>query len=211
MLSKLWLLPVSLVLLVLVSGCVQSTYPGEVGEYNGQVLSPISALREVSIAGPQYINIDSYSMEVFGLVEEPKNFTYDEILAHQTLLKVVDLNCVLGWSANILWEGVLLEDLFNSVGVRPEAVTVIFHAEDGYTSSLPMDFILDNNIIIAYSINNITLPQELGFPFQVVAEEKYGYKWVKWITRIELSDDPDYEGFWESSGYSNDADISEPY
>ena len=45
-----------------------------------------------------------------------------------------------------------------------------------------------------------------GFPFQPVAESKFGYKWIKWINRIELSDEP-YEGFWEQRGYSNEADV----
>ena len=54
-------------------------------------------------------------------------------------------------------------------------------------------------------LNDITLPDDRGFPFQVVAESKFGYKWSKWITRIELSDDTDFRGYWESVGYNNDA------
>jgi DMSO/TMAO reductase YedYZ molybdopterin-dependent catalytic subunit len=107
----------------------------------------------------------------------------------------------------LLWEGILLKDLFDEVKVSDGANTVIFYAYDGYSSSLPLNYILENNIMIAYKQNNVTLPPENGFPFQLVAEDKYGYKWVKWITKIELSDNPDYRGFWESRGYSNTADI----
>ena len=56
----------------------------------------------------------------------------------------------------------------------------------------------------------VELPPERGFPFEVVAESKWGYKWVKWVTKIELSGDPNYRGYWESRGYNNDGDLSGP-
>ena len=61
-------------------------------------------------------------------------------------------------------------------------------------------------ILLAFKINNITLPQDRGFPFMVVAREKYSYKWVQWVERIELSD-KEYEGYWEKRGFSTSADI----
>ncbi|MDH7475700.1 MAG: molybdopterin-dependent oxidoreductase, partial [Anaerolineae bacterium] len=124
--------------------------------------------------------------------------------------KVVTLYCVEGWDATILWEGVLIEDLLNQAGVQDDAVTVIFHAADGYTSSLQLDYVRQNKIMLAYKMNGVQLPPERGFPFQVVAESKWGYKWVKWVTQIELSDDPDYRGYWERRGYNNDGDLSGP-
>jgi DMSO/TMAO reductase YedYZ molybdopterin-dependent catalytic subunit len=87
---------------------------------------------------------------------------------------------------------------------------VIFHAVDGYTSSLPLDYIRRNDILLAYSMNGVTLPAERGFPFQVVAESKWGYKWVKWVDGIELSNDTSYRGYWESRGYNNDGEQSGP-
>jgi DMSO/TMAO reductase YedYZ molybdopterin-dependent catalytic subunit len=59
---------------------------------------------------------------------------------------------------------------------------------------------------MAYKMNEVTMPAERGYPFQLVAESKWGYKWIKWITEIELSDDTDYRGYWESRGYSNTGD-----
>jgi DMSO/TMAO reductase YedYZ molybdopterin-dependent catalytic subunit len=53
----------------------------------------------------------------------------------------------------------------------------------------------------------LTLPPERGFPFELVAESQYGYKWEKWITNIELTDNPDYLGYWESRGYPNNATL----
>ena len=179
----------------------------EINEYQGENLGSVNDFRENSIKGPQYVDIENYSLVVDGLVNDVKEYSYDDILGMESYKKVVTINCIEGWSVKILWEGVLLKDLFEETGIDPDANTVIFHAYDDYTSSLPLDYIIDNNIIIAYKMNGITIPQERGFPFIVVAESKYGYKWVKWITRIELSDDENYRGFWESRGYSNDANV----
>lgn len=107
----------------------------------------------------------------------------------------------------MLWEGVLVKDLVEEAKASPEANTVIFHAHDGYTTSLPLDYIRSQGILLAYKMNGLELPPERGAPFQLVAESKWGYKWIKWVTRIELSDDPNYEGYWESRGYSNDGDL----
>jgi DMSO/TMAO reductase YedYZ molybdopterin-dependent catalytic subunit len=179
----------------------------EVTEYQGQRLGSINDFRENSIKGPQYIDKENYTLVLGGLVDQEKTYTYDEVLDHEKYEKVVTLNCVEGWSVTILWEGVLLKDLLGEAGIDPEANTVIFYAYDGYSSSLPLDYITNNNILLAYKMNGVTLPPERGFPFQLVAESKLGYKWVKWITRIELSNDENYTGYWESRGYSNEAGL----
>lgn len=173
----------------------------EVKEYEGKDLSSILDFRENSIKGPQYIDIDTYMLEVDGLVENPMDFTYNQVLENTAYTKVVTLNCVEGWSVDILWEGVLLKDIFETVQVKSSANTVIFYSYDGYSTSLPLQTILDKDIMIAYKMNGVVLPAERGFPFQLVAEDKLGYKWAKWITRIELSDDANYKGYWEQRGY----------
>lgn len=61
--------------------------------------------------------------------------------------------------------------------------------------------------MIAYKMNGVVLPPERGFPFQLVAESKYGYKWIKWITKIEVSNNTNYLGYWESRGFPNSADL----
>jgi DMSO/TMAO reductase YedYZ molybdopterin-dependent catalytic subunit len=183
-------------------------YPGEVREYEGQDLSSIGDFRENSIKGPQYINESTYRLTITGLVNKTVEFSYADVInGFQKYQKVITLHCVEGWSVTILWEGFLLKDLLNEAGINPEAVIVIFHAYDGYSTSLPLNYILDNNILIAYKMNGLTLPPERGFPFELVAESKYGYKWIKWITEIELSDNANYLGFWESQGLPNDANI----
>jgi DMSO/TMAO reductase YedYZ molybdopterin-dependent catalytic subunit len=179
----------------------------EVREYEGEQLGSMLDFRETSIKGPQQIDIKDYHLEVSGLVEEPRSFTYEEVLAFPSHSKVVTIHCVEGWSVKILWEGVLIRDIVQHTGLKPEANTVIFHAYDGYTTSLPLAYVVENDILLAYRMNQVVLPPERGFPFQVVAESKLGYKWAKWVTGIEVSADLNYKGFWESRGFDNQADI----
>jgi len=179
----------------------------QIKEYNGKNLSSISDVRDVSIKGPQNVDINTYKLKIDGLVESPTDFTYDDVLKNDKQVKNVVLNCVEGWSADILWEGVQLSDLFDKVTVKPEANTVIFYSVDGYTTSLPLKTVMDKKLIIADKINGVVLPAATGFPFILVAEDKLGYKWIKWINRIELSNDPNYKGYWETRGYSNEADV----
>jgi DMSO/TMAO reductase YedYZ molybdopterin-dependent catalytic subunit len=184
----------------------------EVREYEGVDLSSINAFRENSITGPQQIDVESYTLSITGLVANSTRYTYDEVLSrYQQYKKVVTLDCVEGWSVTILWEGVLVKDLLAQAGPLENAKVLIFHAYDGYTTSLPVDYIMDNNILMAYKMNDVILPPERGFPFQLVAESKWGYKWIKWITAIELSDDAGYRGYWESRGYSNSGDLDEGF
>lgn len=180
----------------------------EVTEYEGQDLSSLTDFRENSIKGPRYINIDDYTLTIDGLVEQPASLSYDEVLDNQKYKKVVTLHCVEGWSVDILWEGILLTDLFEAVGVLATADTVIFYSDDGYSTALPLQTIIDRQLMIAHKMNGVVLPPERGFPFQLVAEDKMGYKWIKWITRVELSDDADYKGYWEQRGFENDADVN---
>ncbi len=181
----------------------------EVQEYEGKDLSSLNDFRENSIKGPQYINIENYKLEVSGLVENPIDHSYGDVLKLQNYSKIITLYCVEGWDVTILWEGIILRELLEQSNPLPEATTIIFHAEDGYTTSYPIEYIMEQDIMIAHRMNNQTMLPERGFPFQLVAEDKWGYKWIKWITKIEFSTEEDYEGFWESRGYSNTGNLNE--
>jgi DMSO/TMAO reductase YedYZ molybdopterin-dependent catalytic subunit len=209
------LILISLLVLLIIGGCdfgATELNSAEVREYQGENLSSINDFRENSIKGPQYVDAGDYQLQIRGLVANPQSYSYDEVLDNfESYKKVVTLNCVEGWSVKILWEGVLVDDLLATAGPLPEAKIAIFHAYDGYTSSLSLDYITDHNILMAYKMNEVVLPLERGFPFALVAESKWGYKWVKWITEIELSDDEDYQGYWESRGYSDSGDLDESF
>ena len=186
--------------------------PVEVREYQGEKLSSINEFRENSIKGPQQVDVESYRLKVSGLVEDTGAYTYDEVINnYQNYEKVVTLDCVEGWSVTILWKGLLIKDLLAEAKPLSNARVVIFHAYDGYTTSLPIEYIMDNDILIAYKMNDVVLPPERGFPFGLVAESKWGYKWIKWITEIELSDDVNYRGYWEQRGYSNSGDLDKGF
>lgn len=182
----------------------------EVQQYEGKDLSSIKDFRENSIKGPQHIDRNSYRLKIKGLSDGEHDYAYGDIINnHQNYKKVVTLNCVEGWRMTILWEGVLVKDLIDAAKIPQDASTVIFRAYDGYSTSFPLGYILDNNILMASKINGVELPPERGFPFQLVAEDKFGYKWIKWITEIEFSSDNSFEGYWESRGYSNSGNLNE--
>ena len=186
----------------------KNLYPGEVRDYQGENLSSIADVRENAIKGTQNINVSTYRLEITGLVNNTVDYTYEQVISSfQKYQKVVTLFCVEGWSAKILWEGFLVDDLIKQAGVNSSAVGVIFYASDGYSTELPLDYVTNNHIIIAYKMNGLVIPPERGFPFQLVAESQYGYKWIKWVTKIELTDNPNYLGYWESRGYPNNATL----
>ena len=187
---------------------VPQLYLGEITQYQNQTLSRISAVYQNAIAGTQNINQSTYRLSITGLVNQPLKYTYDQVVGgHQSIQKVVTLNCVEGWSATILWEGIQVNDLLKEAGVNSQATVVIFHASDGYTTALPLDYVVQNHIMIAYKMNNVTLTPQIGWPFMVVAQDQYGYKWAKWLTEIEVSSDTGYLGYWESQGYPNNANV----
>ena len=184
----------------------QTSNPDEIREYNGQKLSSVNDFRNEAINGNQDMNVSTYTLTITGLVQNETVMTYDEIVnRHTHYLKVATLHCVEGWEVTVLWEGVLVKDLLQDAHYNQNAQVLIFYSQDGFTTSLPISYIVDNNITIAYKVNGLTLPKSEGYPFRLVAEGKLGYKWAKWITKMEVSNDTSFRGYWESRGYSNDA------
>ena len=217
---KLWLIPLSVIIALLsfpISACNRTTYttvPGEVEatEFQGVKLTPIKDQNNNALKGTQIINKDTYTLTVDGLVDHPLKLSYADLQAYPQISQLADLNCVEGWNFTAKWTGPALSAIFADAGVQPGALIAIFYTADvpeGYTS-LDLNYINTNNIIIALKLNDITLPPDRGFPFQVVANSKFGYKWAKWVTRIELSSNTSFLGYWETNGYNNNADINGP-
>jgi DMSO/TMAO reductase YedYZ molybdopterin-dependent catalytic subunit len=219
--KNIYVMSITLLMLVLlvVGACTpaptSTTIPTgetEATEFMGHPLTPISQQNNNALAGTQYIDRESYRLTVDGLVDNPLSLSYTDLQAYPQISQLMDLDCVEGWNFTAKWTGPALSAIFNDAGVRPEAKIAIFHTADvpqGYTS-LDLSYIYDENIIIALKDNDITLPPERGFPFQVVAMSKFGYKWAKWVTRIELSSDTSFRGYWESEGFNNNADVNGP-
>jgi len=177
----------------------------EVSSYKGKPLDTVASEPENSIKGPQRIDRSTYRLAVTGKVDRPLSLTYAQVRAMPSFRKVTTLNCVEGWSKTYLWQGVRLRDLLAEAGYDRAAKTVIFTSYDGYSTSLPLDLVVSRNLLLAYAMNDKEIPPERGFPFQVVAEDRFGYKWAKWVTGIEVSENTDYRGYWEQRGYDNDA------
>jgi len=195
-----------------VAASTLSLYPEEVTQYQNQSLTPISdfigEFVATSINGTPNIDQLTYRLTITGLVNQTVNYTYTDLVnnfqAHQEVVQII---CVEGWSATVLWQGVSVSDLLQHSGVSPQANTLIFYAADGYSTALPLSYVEQNNIIIAYKMNNVTLPAQAGFPFILVAQNQYGYKWIKWLTEIDVSNNTSYLGYWESRGYPNNAAV----
>jgi DMSO/TMAO reductase YedYZ molybdopterin-dependent catalytic subunit len=211
--SKRFFLLSAVAALALVPACARGQEAAkavELREYKGEKLDPITSFRENSIKGPLRVDIKAYRLKVGGLVDKPLSLTYDEVLARPAESRVITVHCVEGWHVKILWEGVSLAALIDEAGAKTSANTVIFRSADGYSTTVPLAYIRQKNILLAFKMNGLTLPKERGFPFEVVAEAKWGYKWAKWIETIELSDDPNFRGYWESRGYNQNGDYPGP-
>lgn len=179
----------------------------EIREYKGVRLDPSIGPRDNSITGIQRVNMAEYTLVISGLVEQGTEYTYEEVLAYPTVEKLITLHCVEGWDATILWEGVRIADLLEKAEPLEDGKVLVFKCQDGYTTSMPLREIVEKDMILAYRSNGAPLPEPMGFPFIVVAEDKLGYKWARWVVEIEVSDDVDYEGTWERNGYDNEADV----
>ncbi len=178
----------------------------EMTEYEGIPLNTFYRTYDNSIEGPQKADLSTYRLEVGGMVEHPLSLTYDEVLDHEWQTRLLTLFCVEGWQERLVFEGVRLADVLEPAGPETGVTTIIFRAADGYSSSLPYEDVQRLDLMLAAKINGLPLDEMRGMPFQLVADTKLGYKWIKWVTSIELSDEP-FSGFWESRGYSNVADV----
>jgi DMSO/TMAO reductase YedYZ molybdopterin-dependent catalytic subunit len=191
-----------------ISSATLSRYrENEIRDYQGVRLDPAIGPSDNSISGVQHVDINNYQLSITGLVSKPVILTYDDVLKMTAVERLITLHCVTGWQATILWRGVQLSEILNLATVKPEANTVIFLCADGYTTSMPLSTIIDNKLIMAYSSNGLPLPDEMGYPFMIVAEDKFGYKWARWVNQIQLSADSNYQGYWESRGYDNEANF----
>jgi DMSO/TMAO reductase YedYZ molybdopterin-dependent catalytic subunit len=188
-----------LVLVLLLAGCIaQKTEQETVSDK----ITPIEDFFVLDLGVQPEIDIGEWRLEVTGLVENPLSLTYDEILAMPQVTQITYLYCMPGYEGTGEWTGVPLLYVLEKAGYSDETVSVVFYAADEYSSSIPLDKAVVQDTILAYKMNGVTLPEEHGYPLRLVVPDKVGYKWVKWIVKIELVDYL-YEGYWESRGYSN--------
>jgi len=155
---------------------------------------------------PRYQDLSQWDLRVFGLVEEDKAFSFEDILAMPKARVTVDIHCVTRWSRfDTAWEGVLFRDFLEYVDVKPEAKYVVAHCEYGYTTNLPLETMLEDDVLLAYHYAGQPLDPEHGYPLRTLVPQKYFWKSAKWLRGLEFRAD-DKLGFWEQAGYHNEAD-----
>jgi hypothetical protein len=153
------------------------------------------------------IDISTWELTIDGHVEEVLTFTYSDLKLLPNKELVATLQCVEGPSGTALWRGVSVKYLLDLAKVRPGAIDVVFYAVDGYSSSLTLDNSRADDVLLAYEMNDELLPANQGFPVRVVAPNHIGYKWVKWVVRVEVVD-YDYIGYWEKRGFADDGRLT---
>ena len=168
-------------------------------------VTPAEKMRVRTAEGQPEIDLNTYRLSVEGLLEKPLSLSFDEIKALPAEERYVELPCVEGWTEAGVWMGPKLSSLLESAGVRNEADNVVFSSPGGYTTSLTLSDIKETDPLLAYDVNGSRLPDEQGYPLRLVVPHRLGYKWIKWVTGIKVIKGP-YQGYWESRGYSNDAD-----
>jgi len=147
-----------------------------------------------------------HDLVISGLVDHPRNFTYSELQSFPMTSEVALMKCVAGWTQLYNWTGIPLFYLLNMTGVKAGAKEVVFYASDGFSSSITIERALHPTTILALRANGTVLSHSDGYPYRLVVPCKYGYKWVKRITEIEVVD-YDHKGTYESMGYSDEANI----
>ena len=148
----------------------------------------------------------SWRLEIGGLVERPQSLSYVDLKRLPKAERVSTFHCVTGWSVkNVHWGGVRFQHLLDLAHPLPEATAVRFVSlEQPYEDSLTLDQLRLPDAMLAYEMGGEPLARPHGAPARVVLPEMYGYKGVKWVTRMELlSRQP--RGYWERNGYDQDA------
>jgi DMSO/TMAO reductase YedYZ molybdopterin-dependent catalytic subunit len=151
-------------------------------------------------------DLDTWDFTVFGEVEEPLRLTWDEFNALPRTESTQDIHCVTRWSRfDAQFTGVHWRDLGKLVRPKPSARFVVAHAEQGFTSNVPLEYLEDENALLATHADGEPLTPEHGWPLRLVIPKKYFWKSAKWLRGIELRA-TDQPGFWERYGYHNEAD-----
>lgn len=164
-----------------------------------------------------YEDLAEWDLKVFGLVDKPAVWNWEEFNQLPRSKVTMDIHCVTRWSKyDTDWEGVSVKTLIDEgfIMPKPEAKYVIQHCEFGYTTNTPLDFLLMDNVLLATHYDGKPLDAEHGYPLRVVVgsfadrsegQTAYFWKGGKWLRGLEFRAD-DRLGFWERNGYHNEAD-----
>ena len=149
---------------------------------------------------------EAWHLQLWGLVANPQRLDWRGFNALPQVAVTSDFHCVTRWSQlDLEWSGVLARDVVALARPLDDARFVTLHGADQYTTNLPLDALLDDDVVIAHGISGRPLAHDHGGPVRMVMPARYGWKSAKWLTAIEFHAH-DRPGFWEQRGYHNDAD-----
>jgi DMSO/TMAO reductase YedYZ molybdopterin-dependent catalytic subunit len=153
-------------------------------------------------------DLATWDLSVTGEIERPLTLTWEQLLELPSREVTVDIHCVTRWSRfDTTFKGVHWSELAKLASPKPTARFVVAHAEQGFTSNMPLAAIEDENALIAYEADGEPLTPDHGWPVRLVVPSRYFWKSAKWLRGLELRAD-DQPGFWERYGYHNDADFT---
>jgi DMSO/TMAO reductase YedYZ molybdopterin-dependent catalytic subunit len=165
----------------------------------GQVLTQKFPVLHYGSTTP--VDLKDWRLKVWGLVEEPREFTWEEIMGLPKRRQVCDIHCVTRWSKlDTVWEGVPFQEIANLVTPRPEAKFVIEHAYGGYSTNMALEELLDDDVLLAFNYDDKPLELEHGGPLRMLVPKLYFWKSAKWLRGLEFMAE-NKPGFWEAYGY----------
>ena len=178
-------------------------------EFGGERLPPGQRETErfpvLSKSGTPGWNPETWEFTVEGAVEEPLSFSWQEFTDLPQVTQRQDFHCVTGWSRfDNEFRGVTFPEIAERAGVEDGASHVMFRSLDDYSTNLPLDECMREEVLFVTEFDGDPLPSDHGGPLRVVTPHKYAYKGAKWVTGVEFLTEPK-RGYWELRGYSNTA------
>lgn len=155
---------------------------------------------------PHYRDMSKWDFHVVGLVEEELRWAWDDIMAMPKVEITNDIHCVTRWSKyDNVWEGIHIKEVMKHIKLKPEAKYVMVFADPDYTTNIPLDRLVDEDVLLAYKHNGQPLTPEHGGPLRLVLPKLYFWKSAKWIRGFDFMEE-DEPGFWENYGYNMHGD-----
>jgi len=165
----------------------------------------VTTLPVLDIGIHPLVEHNDWRLAIHGLVNHSLEMSWDELQTLPQVEIIADIHCVTHWSClDVKWSGVAVKSLLEIAQPQPEGRFVTLHSYDNYTTNLPLVALLDDEVLLAHSLNDQALSIEHGGPVRLVVPKRYFWKSAKWIKAIEIHAE-DRPGFWEARGYHNEA------
>ncbi len=152
------------------------------------------------------VDLSAWRLRVFGMVDNPFELSWSELRALPSKTWTGDIHCVTRWSKfDTTWKGVPFSEIVERAKPSAQVTHVIQHADNDYTTNLPLSVMLDDDVLVAYEFEGAPIEPIHGGPVRMLVPKRYFWKSAKWLRGLEFLD-RDVRGFWEIRGYHNDAD-----